>query len=78
MRLGILAPQASQRTALEEDCGANSRPIMYGKTLNVEDGRQGLHGSYRLFFRDIGGRIFGGFSLEIFMIVLIGERPTRR
>ena len=68
---------------------------MYGKTLNVEDGRQGLHGSYRfltrpqsnacperapfirLFFRDIGGRIFGGFSLEILMIVVIGERPTR-
>ena len=31
-----------------------------------------------LLFRCVGGRILGGFPLKIFMIVAIGERPTRR
>ena len=73
-----MAPLTSEVASLDKDRGSDARSIIHGKTLNVEDGRQGLHGSYRLFFRDIGGRIFGGFSLEIFMIVVIGERPTRR
>jgi hypothetical protein len=38
----IVAPPAMKRAALEEDGGTDTRAIVYGKTLDIED--NSIHG----------------------------------
>jgi hypothetical protein len=46
LTFGIMAPPAGERTPLEKDGGADSRPILRGKPHDIENHRSGFGGVF--------------------------------
>src|SRR5208337_4171745 len=42
LAFGVVAPEAAKRTPLEEDSGANARPVIHGKPHEVEQSTDGI------------------------------------
>src|SRR5208337_1138202 len=42
LAFGVVSPEAAKRTPLEEDSGANARPVIHGKPQEVEQSTDGI------------------------------------